>query len=37
MVEVDVPEEEIKNYRDKVKFIYGKVKETEPEEKKEDV
>lgn len=36
VTEIDVSEEEIKDYRDKVKFIYGKVKETEPEEMKED-
>lgn len=34
---VAVPEEEIRDYRDKVKFIYGKVDLTEPEENKEDM
>ncbi len=28
VVEVDVPEEEIKDFRDKVKFIHGKVVES---------
>ena len=32
VTEINVPEEEIASYKDKVKFIYGKVK-TEPEEK----
>ena len=36
VIEIDVPEEEIKDYRDKVKFIYGKVDLTEPEENKEE-
>lgn len=36
VTEINVPEEEIKDYWDKVKFIYGKVKEAEPEDKKED-
>lgn len=31
---VAVPEEEIRDYRDKVKFIYGKV-DAEPEEKED--
>ena len=35
VTEIDVPEEEVKDYRDKVKFVYGKV-EAEPEDKKED-
>lgn len=34
VTEIDVPEEEIADYRDKVKFIYGKVK-AEPEEKED--
>ena len=37
VVEVDIPEEEIADYKDKVKFIYGKVDLTEPEENKEDM
>lgn len=37
VTEINIPEEEIKDYRDKVKFIYGRVKETEPEENKEDM
>ena len=34
VTEVAVPEEEIADYRDKVKFVYGKA-EAEPEEKED--
>lgn len=37
VTEIDVPEEEIASYKDKVKFIYGKVDLTEPEENKEEM
>lgn len=37
VTEIDIPEEEIADYKDKVKFIYGKVDLTEPEENKEDM
>lgn len=32
VTEINVPEEEIKDYRDKIKFVYGKVRNTESEE-----
>ncbi|MDF2906806.1 MAG: hypothetical protein K0R34_2127 [Herbinix sp.] len=35
VAEVDVPEEEIKNYKDKVKFIYGKVSDKQENSQEE--